>query len=122
VTRDELVEAVCRVVHPGAESGGLRRTCPTGAAVLDAVEPLIRADERSKVHVTSTGLSGRIDYAQVRSEVLANLRDKVEALRVEAGKGEAASAAANYTQAAQEYAVERAAYESVLTLFDGEDR
>jgi hypothetical protein len=41
----------------------------------------VRADEHGKTHVTSTGLSGRADFAQVRSQTLADLRAKVETLR-----------------------------------------
>jgi hypothetical protein len=95
MTRDELIEAMVRAAR---ETGGVL----DGAdAILDVVEPVIRADERAKPCMDA--------------RILRGLRAKVEALRTENS-----GAAKSGNRLDQDFNLGKVyAYERVLNLIDG---
>jgi len=91
MNRDELIEAGVRVIVKKRPL----TTAEAMDAILDAVEPLIRADERERFDLAVGAVA--------LNEELADLRAKVEALTTE------------YDSAVDDY-ISRA---DVLALFDG---
>ena len=109
MVHDELVEAGASAM-PKTLSRRARETW--AAIVLDAVEPLIRADEREAFGITLSGMEEKA-YAQGGHNRLADLRAKVEALRDNAKEWQEKSPVQS------PWTAYVGAYNHVLDLIDG---
>jgi hypothetical protein len=113
-TRDELIDAgakaICEQYEPVANSDErLRRDV---GIVLDAVEPLIRADERRHMSALVDRYSNRLDAAD---QTLIDLRAKVEALLEQTPRRRMAA----LTYSTGRVDGRRKALDDVLALLDG---
>jgi hypothetical protein len=101
VNREELIEAGAQAMHDTFHRGAVTNR-EYAAALLDAVEPLIRADERER---TNTVGGHRQIRDEGRADMCADLRARVEALR--------------WPDLTKAHVAWNEALDAVLTLIDG---